>query len=136
MATIYLGYHNGRALRRMNEVAFLQPDGAAASGLRLSTVATWDPQDDSFLVLESPEHVAVLAAWAGMPAEALLAELAQREEFLERLQREGVRDLRAVQEAVFGYQQGITPEGRPPHPATGRSRGRPASRRRPSAPER
>ena len=136
VATIHLGCRNGRVLRRMNEVAFLQPDGAAASDLRLSTIATWDPQDDSFRVLESPEQVAALAAWAGMPADALLAELARREEFLRQLQREGVRDRRAVQEAVFAYEQGISLEGRPPHPASGRSRGRPASRRRPSAPGR
>jgi len=133
VATIYLGYGNGRALRRMNEVAFLQPDGDSGEGLHLSTIATWDPQRDRFRVLESPEQVAALAAWAGMPAEAFLAELAQREEFLLRLQRQGVKDLRAVQEAVFSYQQGVSPEGPPPHPASGRSRGRPARRRPPSA---
>jgi hypothetical protein len=131
VATIYMGYSNGRVLRRMNEVAFLQPDGASGDGLHLSTIATWNPENDSFHVLESPEQVAALAGWAGMPAEAFLAELARREEFLVRLQSQGVRDLRAVQEAVFSYGQGVSSEGPPPHPASGRSRGRPARRRRP-----
>jgi hypothetical protein len=131
VATIYLGYGNGRPLRRMSEVAFLQPDGDSGEGLRLSTIAGWDPRRDSFRVLESPEQVAALAAWAGMTAEAFLAELARREEFLQSLQRQGVRDPRAVQEAVFSYRQELSPEGPPPRPARGRSRGRPARRRRP-----
>lgn len=131
VATIYLGYSSGRTVRRMNEVAFLQPDGDSVEGLQLSTIATWDPRGDRFCVLESPEQVAALAAWAGIPAEALLAELAKREEFLEGLQRQGVRDLRAVQEAVFSYRQGVSPEGPPSHSASGRSRGRPARPQRP-----
>ncbi len=133
VATIYLGYGNGRALRRMNEVAFLQPDGDSGEGLHLFTIATWDRRDDSFRVLESPAEVSAMAAWAGVPEEALLAELARREEFLLELQRQGVKDPRAVQEAVFSYQQGVSPEGPPSHPASGRSRGRPDRRRPPSA---
>jgi hypothetical protein len=133
VATIHIGYGNGRALRRMNEVAFLQPDADSGEGLHLSTVATWDKGDDSFRVLESPAQVSALAGWAGMPAAAFLDELARRENFLEGLQRQGVRDPRAVQEAVFSYRQGVSPEGPPPHPANGRSRGRPARRRPPSA---
>ena len=141
VATIYLGYGNGRALRRINEVAFLQPDGDSGEGLRLSTIAGWDPRQDSFRVLESPEQVAALAAWAGMTADAFLAELARREEFLQSLQRQGVRDLRAVQEAVFSYRpqleadpppaEDLSPTGHRPRPARGRSQGRPARRRRP-----
>ena len=141
VATIYLGYGNGRALRRINEVAFLQPDGDSGEGLRLSTIAGWDPRQDSFRVLESPEQVAALAAWAGMTADAFLAELARREEFLQSLQRQGVRDLRAVQEAVFSYRhqpeadpppaEDLSPTGHRPRPARGRSQGRPARRPRP-----
>ena len=133
VATIHLGYGNGRPQRRMSEVAFVQPDGDSGEALQLSTIATWDPRDDSFRVLESPEQVVGLADWAGMPSEALLAELAQREEFLWSLQRQGVRDPRAVQEAVFSYGQGVSPEGHRPRPASGRSRGKPARRRPPSA---
>jgi hypothetical protein len=132
VATIHIGYGNGRALRRMNEVAFLQPDGDSGEGLHLSTVAIWDQRDDNFRVLESPAQVSALADWAGMPAAAFLDELARRESFLEGLQRQGVRDPRAVQEAVFSYRQGVSPEGSPPHPASGRSRGRPARHRPPS----
>ena len=131
VATIYIGSRNGRTLRRMNEVAFLQPDGDSGDALHVSTISTWDSQGDNFRILESPEHVAALAAWAGMPAEAFLAELARREEFLEGLPRQGVRDLRAVQEAVFSYQQEVSPIGHRPRPASGRSRGRPARRRLP-----
>ena len=141
VATIYLGYGNGRALRRINEVAFLQPDGDSGEGLRLSTIAGWDRRQDSFRVLESPEQVAALAAWAGMTADAFLAELARREEFLQSLQRQGVRDLRAVQEAVFSYRhqpeadpppaEDLSPTGHRPRPARGRSQGRPARRPRP-----
>jgi hypothetical protein len=131
VATIHLGYGNGRALRRMNEVAFLRPDGDSGGGLHLSTIATWDRREDSFRVLESPEQVAALAAWAGTAEEAFLAELAQREQFLLRLQSQGVREPRAVQEAVFSYRQEVNPEGPPPRPARERSRGRPARRRRP-----
>jgi hypothetical protein len=135
VATIYLGYGNGRALRRISEVAFLQPDGDSGEGLRLSTIAGWDRRQDSFRVLESPDHLAALAAWAGMTAEAFLAELARREDFLQGLQRQGVRDMRAVQEAVFSYRHQpeaeLSPTGHRPRPAKGRSRGRPARRQRP-----
>ena len=130
IATIYLGHGNGRALRRMSEVALLQPDGDSGEDLHLTSLARWNPRDDSFRILESPEQVAALSAWAGMPAEAFLAELARREEFLESLRRQGVRDLRAVQEAVFSYGQEVSPTGRPPRPASGRSRGKPARHRR------
>ena len=133
VATIHLGHRDGRTVRRMNEVAFLQADGASGDALLLSTIATWNRNDDSFRVLESPEQVAALAAWAGMPAEAFLAELTRREGFLTALQRQGVRDLGAVQGAVFAYGHGISPEGSPPHPANGRGRGRRARRRPPSA---
>jgi len=131
VATIYIGSRNGRTLRRMNEVAFLQPDGDSGDALHVSTISTWDSQGDSFRILESPEDVAAVAAWAGMPVEAFLAELARREEFLEGLPRQGVRDLRAVQEAVFSYPQEVSPTGHRPRPASGRSRGRPARRRLP-----
>jgi len=130
VATIYLGQGNGRALRRMSEVALLRPDGDSGEDLHLTSLARWNPRDDSFRILESPEQVAALSAWAGMPAEAFLAELARREEFLDGLRRQGVRDLRAVQEAVFSYGQEVSPAGRPPRPASGRSRGRPARHRR------
>jgi len=133
VATIHLGYGNGRTRRRMSEVAFVQPDGASGEALHLSTVATWDPRDDSFHVLESPGQVAALAAWTRMPRETLLAELTEREEFLRGLQQQGVRDPRAVQEAVFSYQQDVSPEGHRPRPASEKSRGRPARRRPPSA---
>ncbi len=132
VGAIHIGYGNGRVLRRMSEVAFIQPDGDSAEGLHLSTIATWEPRDDSFRVLESPAQVAALAAWAGMPAAAFLDELARREDFLQDLLRRGIKDPRSVQEAVFSYREEINPGEPPPHPASERSQGRPA-RRRPSS---
>jgi hypothetical protein len=133
VGTIHIGYGNGRVLRRMSEVAFIQPDGDSGEDIHLSTIASWDQHDDSFRVLESPAQVSALAAWAGMPAAAFLYELGRREEYLRNLLRDGIREPRAVQEAVFSYRQEITPEGPPPHPASGRSPGRPARHRPPSA---
>ena len=133
VGTIHIGYGNGRVLRRMSEVAFIQPEGDSGEGLHLSTIATWDQRDDSFRVLESPAQVSALADWAGMPAAAFLDELSRREKFLEDLQRQGVKEPRAVQEAVLSYRQQANPEGPPSHLASGRSRGRPARHRPPSA---
>jgi hypothetical protein len=72
VGTIHIGYGNGRVLRRMSEVAFIQPDGDSGEDIHLSTIASWDRHDDSFRVLESPAQVSALAL-GNMPLEALMA---------------------------------------------------------------
>jgi len=76
----------GRLLRRVDEVAFLQPRG--------DDLALHRP-------LEGDEEA--LARWAGLPSGELLGELARREGYLLGLLERGVRDIRAVEEAVARY---------------------------------
>ncbi len=131
VAAMHVGYRGGVGRRRLSEVAFLRPGDQAGGEVRRSTVAAWNPEDDSFRVADSPEEVSALASWAGLSEEAFLGEWERREEFLRGLLREGVMELRAVQEALFAYYEGLRPEGRPQPPASGRSRERQARRRPP-----
>lgn len=136
VAALQLTHSGGRILRRVSEVAFLRPNDSPGDDIRLTRIATWNPKNDSFRVVDSAEDVASLAAWAGLSEEDFLEELGRREEFLQDLSRKGVTGLRAVPEAVLAYYEGLNPEGRRGHPASGRSRGRPSPRPRPSDPRR
>lgn len=134
VAALQLTHSGGRSLRRVSEVAFLRPSDLPGDELHMSRIAAWNAQDDSFRVMDSAEAVTGLAAWAGLPEGDFLRELGRREEFLRELSGKGVTDLRRVQEAVIAYYEGLSPEGRSGRPASGRSRGRPSPRPRPSAP--
>ncbi len=134
VAALRLTHSGVRSLRRLSEVAFLRPGDSPEEALQMRRIATWDAADDSFRVMDSAEAVADLAAWTGLAEGDFLHELERREEFLRELWRKGVTDLRSVQEAIVAYYEGLTPEGRSGRPASGRSRGRPSPRPRPSDP--
>lgn len=103
IATIHLSQRAGRLLRRVNELAFLQPDGG--EGLEMARIASWNAEDDSFRVLESPEQLASLAQWAGLEPPAFSQEMARRQAFLEDLLRRSITAIPQVEEAIASYGQ-------------------------------
>jgi len=103
---LYVGRLGG-LMRRVQEVAFLQPD---ADGLSVTVVATWDLSSDTFSVLAEREHREAFARWAGLRVDALEAELDKREGFLTTLLNTGVSSIPEVNTAIEGfYEQLIRP---------------------------
>ncbi len=113
---LYVGYR-GRAVRRVRELAFLEPD--AAEGFRLHRLARWQQEDDSFLLFPEAEGRQALQGWAGLSPAALDEELDRREAFLLGLMADGTTSVAAVAEAIerFYRSRGLAQEadeGPPP----------------------
>jgi len=93
-------------MRRVNEVAFLQPNG---SGMRLANVASWEREGDRFRTLEASEGREAFAAWAGLSDAELEKELGKREGFLKALMKKGTTSVPEVTAAVEEYYQKARP---------------------------
>jgi hypothetical protein len=87
-------------MRRVNEVAFLQPNG---EGMTLATLATWDRQRDRFETLEQSEARDSFAVWAGLSDAELEKELGKREGFLKALIKNGTTSIPEVTAAVESF---------------------------------
>jgi len=87
-------------MRRVNEVAFLQPNGA---GMTLATLATWDRPRDRFETLEQSEARDAFAAWAGLSDAELEKELGKREGLLKALIKNGTTSIPEVTAAVESF---------------------------------
>src|SRR5206468_828822 len=77
---------DGGIIRRVQEVAFLRPNG---DDLSVGRLADWEPAKDQFSLFGDPAQKRAFASWAGLSPETLDAEIARREEFLETLSRTG-----------------------------------------------
>jgi len=84
-------------IRRVNEVAFLQPNG---DGMKLANLATWDRGRDRFETLEASEQRDAFAAWAGLSDAELEKDLGKREGFLTKLIKKGATSIPEVTAAV------------------------------------
>ncbi|MBI1886121.1 MAG: hypothetical protein HYS09_07415, partial [Chloroflexi bacterium] len=100
---LYIGYH-GSTVRRVEELAFLQPEGA--DGFRVRSLCRWDRNADSFSLFESPEDSDAFARWAGLAPAGLEPALASREAFLARLLEDGTASIPAVNQAIEGFYRG------------------------------
>ena len=89
-----------RVVRRVNEVAFLQPNGA---DLAVQTIASWRPEQDDFQVLPGEAEVETLARWAQLTPAELLDEIKRREEFLRGLEKAGTISVPEVTAAIEAY---------------------------------
>ena len=88
------------ARRRVNEVAFLQPNGA---GMKLVNLAAWDRDRDRFETLEQSDARDAFAAWAGLSEAELEKEMGKREGFLKALIKDGTTSIPEVTAAVESY---------------------------------
>lgn len=95
---MYVGMNAGRRVRRVSEVAVLEPLGGSYDR---HSIARWDTEADTYEVLATPAEVNALARRLGMEDEDLIRALAEREQLFETLLREGVTSIEDVQERVF-----------------------------------
>ena len=100
---LYVGDH-GATVRRVREVAFLQPDG---DDLSVANAARWDSQRDDFQVLVDGSQRAAFARWTGLSEERLERELGRRQAFLERLLEDGKLSIPEVNAAIEGYYEEV-----------------------------
>jgi len=101
--------------RRVREVAFIQPDADGDAAYR--SIVRWDAGTDTFAILESDEDRLTLARWCGLAPEALLAEIAHREAFFQRLLANGTASIPEVNAAIerfYAEEIRPRPDGRPP----------------------
>ena len=95
------------ALRRVQEIALLRPDGEDVSA---TTIASWKIESDSFDVLSTPPQKQALADWASLSVEEIDAEIERREGFLNTLLDTGVSSIPEVNAAIESfYEQVIRP---------------------------
>jgi hypothetical protein len=97
---MYVGAHEGRRVRRVSEVAVLEPLGPSYDR---HTIARWDPAADSYEVLTTPAAINAAARRLGMEDEEFLAALAKRHEFIETLLHDGVTTIDDVQMRVLAF---------------------------------
>jgi hypothetical protein len=97
-----------RVVRRVNEVAFVQPNGA---DLSLQTIASWRPEQDDFQLLAEASQVETLARWAQLTPAELMDEIERREEFLRGLDKAGTTSVPEVVAAVEGYYEEVVRGG-------------------------
>jgi hypothetical protein len=96
--------HHMGMMRRLQEVAFIQPDG---EGLHTTAIAKWDLDSDSFAVIPEPEHRKAFGEWAGLSEQALEAELDKREGFLTKLLNTGVTEIPEVNQAIESFYEEV-----------------------------
>ncbi len=108
---LYVGRRGG-IVRRVQEVAFLQPDGVSVS---VTTLARWDPESDGFSILTESSQREALARWAGMTEKELENEIDARATFFRRLIVAGTVTIPQVNAAIEGWYES---RGRPRRPAS------------------
>ena len=100
----------GEVIRRVAEVTFLRPH--ADNGFALSTLARWNPEDDSFTLFPSARARQEFARWASLKPKQLEAELQRREAFLQELLTSGRTAIPDVNQAIEDYYRQIVASSR------------------------
>ena len=96
IAPMHIGNREG-TIRRMTEVAFLQPNG---DDISIGRLATWDETSDEFTLFPEDDAQQAYAEWAGLSVEEMTVEIDRREEFLRGLMDSQTVDISDVNEAV------------------------------------
>ena len=97
---IFVGAREGRRLRRVSEVAVLEP---LAQSYDRHSIVRWRPADDAYDVLCTPAEINAAARRLDLSEGDLLDGLARREEFLQTLLREDITDIETVQNRIFAF---------------------------------
>ncbi|MBF6600595.1 MAG: hypothetical protein IVW36_08800 [Dehalococcoidia bacterium] len=102
---MFVGSAGGRRVRRVSEVAVLEPLGASYDR---HSIARWNPGDDSYAVLTTPAEIDAIARRLAMTTDGFLEALAARQQFLEGLLADGVTDIADVQARVDAFRARAT----------------------------
>lgn len=97
---MFIGRANGRIVRRIEEIAYVQPKGDAYT---LTRIATWERDTDSFALFADDNAKRAVAAWAKLSPEALDQQITERAGFLESLRRTGANSIPEVNTAIESY---------------------------------
>ena len=97
---MYVGTHDGRRVRRIDEIAVLEPLGG---GYDQCTIARWNREADAFDALRTPAEVNALARRLRLDDDELLADLTRRESFMQSLIDEDITDMEEVQRRAFAF---------------------------------
>ncbi len=97
---LYVGASGGKRIRRVREVAVLEPLGPAYDRC---SVARWRPDADAYDVLATPAEINAMARRLGMEEGEFIDALHRRETFLEALMGEGVVEIEEVQARVGAF---------------------------------
>jgi hypothetical protein len=98
---MFVGVRGGQRVRRVSEVAVLEPLGA---GYDRQSIARWRAEDDLYDIFSTPAEVNAAARRLGFEEEGeFVHELGRREQFIEVLLNENVNAIDDVQERVFRF---------------------------------
>lgn len=97
---MFIGRSNGRIVRRIEEIAMMQPKG---DGYTLARLATWERETDTFSLLTDDNAKRAFAAWAKLSPEALDQQITERAGFLEALRNTGATAIPEVNNAIESY---------------------------------
>lgn len=97
---MFIGRANGRIVRRIEEIAYLQPKGDAYT---ISRIATWERETDTFALFSDDNARRAFAAWAKLSPEALDHQVTERAGLLEALRNTGANSIPEVNTAIESY---------------------------------
>ena len=99
IAPMHVG-HRDVPIRRVTEVAFLQPNG---DDLSIGQLAAWDETVDVFTLFPDENARRAYAEWTGLPDAELSAQIERREQFLRDLIDEDTTGIPEVNEAIEAF---------------------------------
>lgn len=97
---MYVGHANGARVRRVSEVAVLEP---LARSYDRHTIARWDPVSDAYEILSTPAQINAAARRLDMEEDEFLDELGRRQQLLEDLVHENVLAMDDVQRRILRF---------------------------------
>ena len=97
---MFIGQLGGRLVRRIEEIAFLQPKGNAYS---ITRIVDWDRQSDTFSLFGDDAARQAFADWAKLSPDALDEQIKERAGFLDALRNTGANSPQDVGAAIESY---------------------------------
>lgn len=97
---MFIGQLGGRLVRRIEEIAFLQPKGNTYS---ITRIADWDRQSDTFSLFGDNAGQRAFADWAKLSSDALDEQIKERAGFLDALRNTDANSPQEVGAAIETY---------------------------------